>query len=506
MPRTSANPTRVAEIRAEKARAKAAGETGKSWKTTDSFQNFVAKIGIGTDNLSSAGTYGFNPITRERTLLEWIHRGAWIAGLAVDCVADDATRAGVEVLGDLKPEDLEAIEQEAQVLNIWQGIRDTCAWARLYGGAVCIALIDGQDYSTPLRVDSVGRGQFRGVLSLDRWMLDSSITDLITEPGPNMGLPKYYTPFENAPGLRRVKIHHSRVIRMEGNRLPYWQRVVENLWGQSILERLYDRLIAFDSTTQGAAQLVYKSYIRTYAVKNLRDIIASGGDAMNGLAQYVAMMAQFQSIEGITLLDADDKFEAQTQAAFAGLTEVLVHLGQQISGAVQVPLVRLFGQSPVGLNATGDADMRTYYDMISQLQNRELRLGVTSYYRMLAQSLGIKPDKGFGIKFRPLWLLSETDRASIAAQVTTAVSAGIDMGVPQQVALKELRQSATVTGIWSNITDEDIKNAEAEVAPPVEVEVATVRAEGQAKAAEERANTRPEFKPNGKAPEAAAAK
>ena len=38
--------------------------------TMDSYQNFAANLGLGTDNLSSAGTFGFNPISRIHVLLE----------------------------------------------------------------------------------------------------------------------------------------------------------------------------------------------------------------------------------------------------------------------------------------------------------------------------------------------------------------------------------------------------------------------------------------------------
>ena len=70
-------------------------------------------------------------------------------------------------------------------------------------------------------------------------------------------------------------------------------------------------LDVIDSATQGAAQLVYKSYIRTYTIEGLRQIIATGGPQMAGLAKYVDMMRTFQSIEGITLLDSKDTFAVQ---------------------------------------------------------------------------------------------------------------------------------------------------------------------------------------------------
>src|SRR5271170_6743273 len=110
--------------------------------TKDSLQNFAANLGIGTDNLLSASTYGFNPITRNRTLLEWIHRGSWLGGVAIDIVGDDMTRAGIEVTSDVKPEDREILDEAVIHYQLWSAINDTERWARLYGGCIAIILID----------------------------------------------------------------------------------------------------------------------------------------------------------------------------------------------------------------------------------------------------------------------------------------------------------------------------------------------------------------------------
>ncbi len=442
----------------------------KKTRAIDSFNNFAHSMGVGADNPLSTATYGFNPITRNRTMLEWIHRGSWLGGVAVDCVADDMTRAGVELQGDMHPDNVAGLEEEAVDLGIWNSINETCKWSRLYGGAIAVMLIDGQDMETPLRLSTIRKDQFRGLLPLDRWMVDPSLSDLITDFGPNLGLPKYYQVTAQAPALSRMKIHYSRVIRLEGIKLPYWQRLMENLWGLSVLERLYDRMIAFDSATTGAAQLVYKAYIRTYKIKDMREIVAAGGDAMLGLTSYVDMIRRFQGIEGITLLDAEDEFEGSSHGAFSGLSDALQQFGQQLSGALQIPLVRLFGQSPAGFS-TGDSDMRNYYDTIKQQQEKQLRVGVTKVYRAMAASKGIEITKGTRLIFKSLWQLSDTDKANIAGTVGGVIGTLEGAGVIDRgTALKELRQSSLTTGIFSNIDDKMIREAVAEGPPEPDME------------------------------------
>jgi phage-related protein (TIGR01555 family) len=436
--------------------------------TTDSFVNFAHKLGIGADNALSSSTYGYNPITRNRILLEWIHRGSWLGGVAVDLVADDMTRAGIEFKCEMPPEESGDLDRLAVSLGIWEAINETIKWGRLYGGSIGVMLIDGQDMKTPLRVETVGRGQFKGLLSLDRWMVEPSLEDLCQDFGPHLGLPNYYKVTAASPALKGVTIHHSRLaFRMVGVQLPYQQRLTENLWGISVLERLYDRMVAFDSASTGAAQLVYKSYLRTLKVEGLREIVAAGGAPLNGLMQYTEIMRRYQGIEGLTMIDSNDDLDIQGHQAFSGLSDALNQFGQQLSGALQIPLVRLFGQSPAGLNSSGESDLRTFYDHIRQQQRRHLLGGITTTYKLIAQSEGVTLPDDFAVDFRSLWDLDDVQKADVASKVGDTVSKAVDGGlIGRQTALKELRQSARLTGIFTNITQELINSADDEVMAP----------------------------------------
>ena len=492
----------AAARRAQRADAKLRQASGKNWaKTADSLQNFAANLGVGLDNQLSASTYGFNPITRVRTLLEWIHRGSWLGGVAVDVVADDMTRAGVDIRGDLDPELIAHLERAVTSYNIWPQISDTEKWARLYGGALAVTLIDGQDPRTPLNLDRVGKGQFKGLLVLDRWMVEPTLNDLVTELGPDMGNPKFYNVTADAPALPRMKIHYSRCLRLEGIRLPYWQRMMENLWGISVIERLYDRMIAFDSASTGAAQLVYKAYLRVYKIDGMREIIGAGGPGEANLIKFVDFMRRMQSVEGVTLIDAKDDLAAMAQPSFAGLSDALIQFGQQLGGALQIPLTRLFGQSPVGMNATGESDLRTYYDGIKQQQNRWLLVPVTRIYRALAQSEGIKLPEGFSLDFRSLWVLSDQDKAQIASTDTATVVSAYNAGpISDQEFLKELNQNSKISGRWTNITKQSIKAASDVPRSAMEAEQHELMMEQGAKnlAAPEPGEEYSEPKPNGK--------
>jgi phage-related protein (TIGR01555 family) len=440
-------------------------------RVNDSFQNFAAALGMQTSNLMAQSTYGFNPITRIRTLLEWIHRGSWIGGVAIDIVADDMTKAGVDFKGEIEPDDIEKINEEAVNLGVWNSVNDTIKWSRLYGGALGVLLVEGQNLATPFRVETVGRGQFRGILAMDRWQVEPSLENLVQDWGPHFGLPMYYRVTQDAPALFGQRIHYTRCMRLEGIRLPYWQRVMENLWGISVLERLYDRMVAFDSATTGMAQLAYKAYLRTIKIKGLRNIVAASGSLnYRGLIKQVEFMRLTQTNEGITMLDGDDEFEGLQNTTFTGIGDVVMHLGEQLAGATGIPLTRLFGQAPAGLNATGESDMQIYEGGIHQQQERHVRAPMTMAYRCIAQSIGVKLPKGFGLKFKPLRQLTPETKASVAKDNIEAITALASGGyISDKTTLKEVKQQSSVTDVGTNITNEDIEKASDVPVPPAEL-------------------------------------
>jgi uncharacterized protein len=439
-------------------------------RTIDGFDNFISKLGLDNDNLLSAGTYEFNLITRNRILLEAAYRGSWIVGAIIDSVAQDMTREGIQVTTTEGEQNIKKLKSAVSRLKIGHSLCSLEKWGRLYGGACGYIELEGQDPKTPLNVETVGRGQFQGIVPLDRWQLNPHMSSLI-ERGADMGLPKYYDivtdpratqpSFPTATGL--ITVHHSRMVRRIGIELPYFQAITEMMWGESILERLWDRLITFDDASLASANLIGKASLRTISVDRLREIVATGGQALQGLIAQFEMMRSMQSNEGITLLDKEDVF-TQTNYTFAGLSDMLLQFYQQLSGAAEIPLVRLLGQSPAGLNGGAEDDIRMYYDSIKAKQEFGLRNPWDKILKILWRSeFGTPSPQDLEFTFVPLWQLDSTEKVTNAKTIAETVIGGFESGLTKKAAaLKELRQSSGETGLFSNITDEDIKDAEEE--------------------------------------------
>jgi phage-related protein (TIGR01555 family) len=473
-PITTANAVRAVQVfdEAQKEITQRVYDAAKQAQTVDGFENFLTRTGL-MSNATGAGQYSFTQLTRNRLQLEAAYRGSWVVGIAIDAKAEDMTRAGIQIStheGQLKVKDFMAGMSR---LKIMQSFCSGIKWGNLYGGAIAVIQIKGQLLSSPLNLDSIGKDQFQGLVVYDRWQLSPDLANCI-DSGPDMGLPEYYSIVSssgmtastqqlaaNKQDQSQIRLHHSRVIRFTGIDLPHFQAIYEMMWGESIIERLWDRLIAFDNATMASASLIDRANLRMVGVDGLRQILGQGGKAQQGLEAMFEMMRELQSNQGITLLDKNDTYQT-TSYSFSGLSDMMLQFGQQISGATGIPLVRFFGQSPSGLSATGEGDLKFYYNNINATQEAKLRNPFEMVIRVMWRSMfGVAAPDDLEFTFTPLWLASDKDKSDIAKANAETIIGVKEAGlIKSSTALKELRQDSGDTGLFSHISDEEIEEAD----------------------------------------------
>lgn len=345
-------------------------------------------------------------------------------------------------------------------------------WGRLYGGALGVMLVkhQGYDLSQPLQLDWIMPGDFAGLLIFDRWNGVNPSSELIEDiSDPDYGYPKYYTVTDPAGG-GSVKIHHSRVIRFTGNTLPFWEEIAEMQWGASVVESIFDELRKRDNVSWNIAQLTFMANIRVLKMQDLGQLLAAtDNESQAELLRTLEAQNMLLNNMGMQVMDAADGLETH-QYTFGGLADCYQQFIMDISGAAEIPVTRLFGRSPSGLNATGESDLQNYYDMIAEKQESYLRPILNKVLSpFIISTLGSLPDD-FDFEFDPVAEPSDKERADLAKCGTDNVVAAYNAGlISQRTALKELKQQSERTGVWTNITDEDIAKASETVEVPGEM-------------------------------------
>lgn len=423
-------------------------KTQKQIQTNDGFDNISARLGLGQDNLLARSGYVPGGRLSQQTLDD-MYRTSWVVARMVEVVAEDMLRGGVDIRARMPPEDVDALLAAFRSAGVPGRLTDAVKWGRLYGGAIAVLLIDGHDPASPLETDAVPKGAFKGLHVLDRHSVNPS-AETISELGPMLGYPEYYE-VQSADGMKKQRIHHSRALRFIGADLPLSRRREEQHWGASVVERAYDRILALDSATHGAANLVFKSFLRVIGIENYRSILASGGRAEAALHKMLAVIRQMQSNEGLTILDKNDHFYS-SGCSFTGIYESVQAFCEQIAGASGIPLVRLLGQSPKGFSS-GEADLRVYYDTIATACEDDLRGPYATLFAVLARHLwgrDLPPD--FTFAFRSLHMPTEMEKSRIAASEAKSLAELHKAGLlDARAALSALRDSGRITGRFAGL-------------------------------------------------------
>ena len=430
--------------------------------TQDAFSNTLARLGYGTPNLMEGTEYPLTRLTNNYQLLISLYRNNWIARKVVDVIPEDMTRNWITVKSQIEPGQLEKLDRIWRVRRIKEKILQGLKWGRLYGGAAGLIMIRGHEQilDQPLDYDTIMPGAFANLMVVDRWVGAYPSEELVQDINDvEFGLPEFYEMTLTTGQVLRV--HHSRVLRFVGRSLPYWEQLAEVYWGESEIELIYEELKKRDNTSYNIAQLVFLANVRVLKMDQLgQDLATADPSVQTQLFNTLTAQNWLLSNMRTQVLDKEDEFQTFPYA-FSGLNEIYQSFMMDISGASGIPVTKLFGRSPAGMNATGESDMQNYYEVVEQAQEAMLAPVLDKLLPVLCMSeFGAIPDD-LDYSFNPIQTPDGKDVAALVEQKTTAIVNLVNAGIlPQKTALQELRQLGDTTGMFTNITDEQIEQAD----------------------------------------------
>lgn len=441
-------------------------------RALDAFTNVLARLGAGTPNLLEGTEYSLQRLSRDFNQLNALYRESWIIRRIIDVIPSDMLKNWITITSGIDPDVEKKLSISLRRTQLIDKLKRGMQWGRLYGGALGVMLVkhQGYDLSQPLRLDWIMPGDFAGLLIFDRWNGVNPSSELIEDISePDYGYPKYYTITDPAGG-GSVKIHHSRVIRFIGNTLPFWEEIAEMQWGASVVESVFDELKKRDNVSWNIAQLTFMANIRVLKMQDLGQLLAAtDSESQAELLRTLEAQNMLLNNMGMQVMDAADGLETH-QYTFGGLADCYQQFIMDISGAAEIPVTKLFGRSPSGLNATGESDLQNYYDMIAEKQEAVLRPILNKVLPpFIISTIGSLPED-FDFDFDPVAEPTDKERADLAKCGTDNVVAAYNAGlISQRTALQELKQQSERTGVWTNITDEDIERASDTVEPSGEM-------------------------------------
>lgn len=409
-------------------------ETEREVVNTDGVQNVITGLGMLGRDASRATTFSFDPFLSE-VELSASYMGNGIARRIVDMIPDEALKQGIECD--------EALYKELEKLDAFRILTRLGKDARLYGGAVMLMLArDGaQDLSEPLRegnLEKVDR-----LLVFDRHNLLVTAEDYDNDVySPNFGEIKTYR-LRKKNGTEE-KVHASRVIRLDGDRLPDTPFRNNGYWHASVLQGCFDSLKSYLSA-QGFSDIIIKEWSLT--ILKVKDLfLAYNTGKEDKIAKRLNDANMSKSVANMILLDAEDEGFERTFSNVAGYSDLMLRTMELVSANSGVPMTKLFGRSPEGMNATGEGDFVQWAGAVEAYQMQSLQTAINRLVEVLAlqRSWTDKPDD-LSWNFPSLKPLDELESAEVRLKNAQADAIYMREGAIDPAYLWHLRHEGGYT-------------------------------------------------------------
>lgn len=385
----------------------------------DGYVNLLNKYGTKQDN-SEAYKFEREPVIPDMQLTG-LYEGNGLFSKIIDAPAEEALKHGFDL--NLKSDELNAFVEDALDDLEWEEKAATAIkWARLYGGALIVMLIDdGRGLE-----ESVDWEHIRSIDELrvyERSIVQPDYASLYQQDYGGKGVgnrvskfgqPEYYY-VSSIYGS--FKVHESRCLVFRNGVLPEQTSNATYLfWGMPEYVRIRRALRETVTAHTDSVKLLERSVQAIYSMKGLASLLTTD-DGENQVLKRLQLVDTSRGLLNSIAIDSEgEQYDFKT-FQFSGVKDVIDATCNMLSALTNIPQTILFGRSPAGMNATGDSDFESYYNFVEKIQRlmlkRNLRTLLDVVFRAGIASGDVAEEPDYKLEFKPLWSLSDTEQAAV---------------------------------------------------------------------------------------------
>lgn len=385
----------------------------------DGYVNLLNKYGTKQDN-SEAYKFEREPVIPDMQLTG-LYEGNGLFSKIIDTPAEEALKHGFDL--NLKSDELNAFVEDALDDLEWEEKAATAIkWARLYGGALVVMLIDdGRGLEEPVDWEHI-----RSIDELrvyERSIVQPDYASLYQQDYGGKGVgnrvskfgqPEYYY-VSSIYGS--FKVHESRCLVFRNGVLPEQTSNATYLfWGMPEYVRIRRALRETVTAHTDSVRLLERSVQAIYSMKGLASLLTTD-DGENQVLKRLQLVDTSRGLLNSIAIDSEgEQYDFKT-FQFSGVKDVIDATCNMLSALTNIPQTILFGRSPAGMNATGDSDFESYYNFVEKIQRlmlkRNLRTLLDVVFRAGIASGDVAEEPDYKLEFKPLWSLSDTEQAAV---------------------------------------------------------------------------------------------
>ena len=353
--------------------------TYNKWLTrfNDEWVNQVANVGVG------------NSITQYS---EWINSRlpyATCALLANDSIinnaiskyANETLRKGGKIVLNCESQAnendiIKALENRMNELNFFDKIHELIIASLTYGGAFLFIDTNTENLNDELyfseRINK--ENKITNLQVIEPYLIGAVNVNSSNPLNKDFMKPKEW--YVSGAGV----INSSRLIPLVFFECPDMIKPLYNYLGISLCQFMKNYVMTADISRQSLCDIFLR--FRTIIIKS--DLAKINADEA---ASRVKFINRERNNAGTLLLTSDEEY-IESITSLQNLDKLIAQMQESIAVSARMPAVKLLGLTPSGFNATGDFDLKSYYDEIMSYQNALIKPIIEKFLRVFALEMG----------------------------------------------------------------------------------------------------------------------
>lgn len=361
-----------------------------------------AMFSYATSNGCGVGFPGYPYLVQLLQRSEYYEPPAVIAGELtrkfVKIVAQQDAAAGTKK----RIEELQKAFEDFKVKALWRQL----AWvAGGQGRAQLLIDIARQetirDSPLPIAPETIRKGSLKGLRVVEPMWTSPQFYNS-TDPGAD----DFYKPVKWY--MIGQMVHRDRLLTVVPKPVPDLLKPAYNFGGLSLTQLIEPSVRNWLETRHSVNRLI-NNFSTIKWRTNMEGILQGGLGGQ--LIKRVQAFINMRDNQGVVLLDKEDEELESDNVPLSGLHELQAQAQEHMAMSTHIPLVKLTGITPAGLNASSDGEIRVFYDWILSEAMAHYNDPLLSVMRILQLHLWGSIDESITLQWQPLFELDDLQKA-----------------------------------------------------------------------------------------------
>lgn len=235
--------------------------------------------------------------------------------------------------------------------------------------------------------------------------------------------PDWYNPQEWF--VMAKQIHVSRCLRFVGREVPDMLKPAYSFGGLSLTQMAKPYVENWLNVRQSVADIIQAFSVMVLST-NLGEVLTPNG---NALFDRVDMFNNLRNNRGTFVVDKNTEDFKNVSAQLSTLDALQAQAQEHMASVSRIPLVKLLGTTPHGLNATAEPELRAFYDSIHAFQGKFFTPNLKRVIGFAMLNIWGRIDPDITFTYEPLWSLDEKGAAEVRKLDAETDQIQIDSGV-----------------------------------------------------------------------------